>query len=71
MQKLSPTLSAELVDSLGGTKHIAGIFQLTQSAVSYWKSRGMPLPYVQYLSVQYRANPIFKRQEVMAFLGKK
>ncbi|MBS5291705.1 MAG: hypothetical protein KHY22_04185 [Sutterella wadsworthensis] len=69
--KLSPPISRFLINSLGGTKHIAEIFDLTLPAVSYWKKHGIPRQYVLYLSEKFRANPVFKRDDVIAFVKSK
>jgi hypothetical protein len=44
-----------IVNRLGGTVKLARICDVTPSAVSQWKKRGIPKPWMTHLKSQYPA----------------
>lgn len=62
--RLPPEPSRRIIDALGGTFVVAGIFGLTASAVSIWKRDGIPHPRLMYLREKYKRLPVMKEEAV-------
>lgn len=41
----------EIIDALGGTTTVANLFEITEGAVSQWRSEGIPKARLMYLKL--------------------
>lgn len=41
----------EIIDALGGTTAVANLFEITEGAVSQWRSEGIPKARLMYLKL--------------------
>ncbi|WP_155760614.1 hypothetical protein [Stenotrophomonas maltophilia] len=44
---------AALIEAIGGTSAVARECEITHSAVSQWKTQGIPLPWWKYLRLRF------------------
>lgn len=45
--------TVRLIDELGGTVKVAGLCELTPSAVTQWKSNGIPTSHFKFLRLKF------------------
>ena len=56
---MKPTAS-EVIDALGGTGKVAVLFELSPTAISLWRKRGIPKSHMRWI--------MLKRKKLMAKL---
>ena len=66
-KRLSPSLSNDVINDLGGTTVVAGICNLSKPAISLKKKKGITDPYVRFLREKYKRLPIMKHDEIRNF----
>ncbi len=66
-KRLSPSLSIEIIDALGGTSQTSRLCNLSRSAVSQWRREGITDPYVRYLREKFKKLPVMKHEEIRNF----
>ncbi|WP_278976624.1 hypothetical protein [Oligella urethralis] len=54
MKKKKTHKDSHLIDLLGGTSVVADIFNISLSAVSAWRFKGIPSARMMYLEVKYK-----------------
>jgi len=45
--------ASELIDAIGGTSKVSEICGLTTGAVSQWRTKGIPRPWMKFFSKAY------------------
>lgn len=44
-----------VIDALGGTAKVAGIFEISKPSVSNWRKNGIPKPHMRFLRASFAA----------------
>lgn len=66
-KRLSPAMTAKVVEALGGTVAVAGLCGIEPPSVSEWKAKGMTRPYLLFLRERFSTLPVMKAEEVANF----
>ncbi len=66
-KRLSPEVSNNLIDALGGPTKIATLCNLSRSCVSQWKKNGITDPYVRFLREKFKDEVVMKCEEIRNF----
>ena len=45
--------ASELIDAIGGTSKVADICGLTTGAISQWRTKGIPKPWLKFFAKAY------------------
>ncbi len=62
--RLTPEVTAKVIDSLGGTNTVSRLFSISSSAVAQWRTTGMPKSRVLYLRELFKKLPVMQLPEV-------
>lgn len=66
-KRLSPGMSARVIEALGGTVAVANLCGIEPPSVSEWKSKGITRPYLLFLRERFSTLPVMKSAEVIDF----
>ncbi len=66
-KRLSPEMSARVIEALGGTVAVANLCGIEPPSVSEWKSKGITRPYLLFLRERFSTLPVMKSAEVIDF----
>ena len=66
-KRLSPEMSAQVIEALGGTVAVANLCGIEPPSVSEWKSKGITRPYLLFLRERFSTLPVMKSAEVIDF----
>ena len=64
--KLSPDLSSQIIDALGGTGEVSRLCGVSTSAVAQWRKNGMTRSFGLFLRERFKNLPIMKTDEVLS-----
>lgn len=63
-KRLSPKVSSEVIDAIGGTGTVSRLCDISSSAVTQWRINGMPKSRVLYLRELFKKLPVMQVPEV-------
>lgn len=66
-KRLSPEMSARIVEALGGTVAVATLCGIEPPSVSEWKVKGITRPYLLFLRERFSTLPVMRTTEVVDF----
>ena len=63
---LTPEVSSNVIDALGGTTEVSKLCGVSTAAVAQWRSKGMTRAFALYLRERFKNLPIMKTDEVLS-----
>lgn len=67
--RLSPDVSIQVIEALGGYVYLADLCGITREAVLAWKKRGISKPRMLFLFEKFRGHPVMRLPEVVQLCG--